>query len=211
MKPASRFAADPDTCRQRARVIGFTLIEVMVALSILSLVMLATVTALRTLGNTQGAIERMTDRVDEVRTVSGFLRDILESAVVGSDSGGLTLGGGGREATYFNYGDDFLEVKSTILFGESYGGTYLVLVAKEGTKLVLRWQQPPASGAPSDWIEAPSRVMVEDLEEFAVAARQEFSEAWSDSNPDGDPPALLRIQVRSAGRDWPVLILRVQR
>ena len=52
------------TSRQR----GFTLVEVMVALTILSLVMLATVTGLRTLANTQVAIERMTSRVDEVRT-----------------------------------------------------------------------------------------------------------------------------------------------
>ena len=64
---------------------GFTLVEVMVALTILSLVMMATVTGLRTLANTQSAIERMTSRVDEVRSVSIFLRDLLTSASSGTD------------------------------------------------------------------------------------------------------------------------------
>ena len=35
---------------------GFTLVEVVVALTILALIMLATVTGLRTLANTQGAV-----------------------------------------------------------------------------------------------------------------------------------------------------------
>ena len=70
---------------------GFTLIEVVVSLAILSLVLLGTVTGLRTLGNTQVSLERVTQRADEVRTVSAFLRDLMESAVVGSGSGGLTL------------------------------------------------------------------------------------------------------------------------
>ena len=51
---------------------GFTLVEVMVALAIFSLVMLATVTGFRTLSNTAATIDRMTDRIDEVRSVSAF-------------------------------------------------------------------------------------------------------------------------------------------
>ena len=74
---------------------GFTLVEVVVALAILSLVMLATITGLRTLANTQVSLVRMTERVDGMRAVSSFLRDTLESAAVGSSSGGgLAMGGG---------------------------------------------------------------------------------------------------------------------
>ena len=51
---------------------GFTLIEVVVSLAILSLVLLGTVTGLRTLGNTQESLERVTDRAEEVRTVRFF-------------------------------------------------------------------------------------------------------------------------------------------
>ena len=72
---------------------GFTLIEMSVALVVLSLIMLATVTALRTLGNTQVAVDRLTLRNDEIRSVSSFLRDALESAILGGGTGRrLSLG-----------------------------------------------------------------------------------------------------------------------
>ena len=125
-----------------ARSGGFTLIEVVVALTILSLVMLATVTGLRTLANTQVAIERMTSRIDEVRSVSSFLRDTFETIVVGTgaDLGGLSLGGSGvGSTTFFHVSPDAVEYKSIVLFGESFGGSYLLRVAKEGDELMLRW------------------------------------------------------------------------
>ena len=80
---------------------GFTLIEVIVALGIFSLIMLATVSGYRTLGNTASTIDRMTDRTDELRSVSAFLRDALENAVVGTESGGgdeMTFGGTATDA-----------------------------------------------------------------------------------------------------------------
>ena len=79
---------------------GFTLVEVIVALGIFSLIMLATVSGYRTLGNTASTITRMTDRTDELRSVSAFLRDALENSVVGTESGGgdeMTFGGSATE------------------------------------------------------------------------------------------------------------------
>ena len=111
VRPGSVDTPAIGVCDQAIGSRGFTLVEVMVALTILSLVMMATVTGLRTLANTQGAIERTTNRVDEIRSVSSFLRDLLESAVVGEDMGGLSLGGGSSEATYFVWGEDFLELE----------------------------------------------------------------------------------------------------
>ncbi|MBK6738944.1 MAG: prepilin-type N-terminal cleavage/methylation domain-containing protein [Haliea sp.] len=64
---------------RRAR--GFTLLEVMLALVLLSMVMVATIAAMRTLGNTQAAIEEVTGRVDEIRVVSQFLRNTIGAAM----------------------------------------------------------------------------------------------------------------------------------
>ena len=170
------------------------------------------VTGLLTLGNTQAAIERKTVRVDEVRTVSGFLRDLMESAVAGSNFGGLTLGGGQREMTYFKFGEDFLEWKSTILFGEAYGGTHYVRVEQEDKQLILRWLLSEYSTpGPKDWEEAATRPLVSDLESFAISLRQDFNQDWVEHWEGGDPPALVRLQIRSAGKFWPDLILKVQR
>ncbi|MEM9255510.1 MAG: prepilin-type N-terminal cleavage/methylation domain-containing protein [Pseudomonadota bacterium] len=190
---------------------GFTLIEVMVSITVLSLIMLATVAALRTLANTQVSIEQLTGRVDEVRSVSTFVRELLETAIAGSSSGGLTTGGGGREMTFFQHGEGFLAFKSTVMFGEGVGGSYLVRIAQENGRLVLRWQRPPAGGGdPLDWFAQPSRVLVESLEEFSVAVRADYGEAWTEHLAGQDLPVMVRLRIRAAGRYWPDLIMPVQ-
>lgn len=192
---------------------GFTLVEVMVALTILSMVLLGTVTALRTLGNTQVSLEKVSARVDEVRTVSEFLRDLMESTVVGSSSGGLGLGGGARDATYFRLGEGFLEWKTNLLFGEAYGGTHVVRIAAEEGQLMLRWLAPTATDVGDDeWREAPSRPLVRELDSFAVTLREEYDTDWTDSwQESAVAPALVRLQLKSADRFWPDLIMQVQR
>ena len=85
MRPSVRQSIRQSTRASRAR--GFTLVEVIVALAILSLVMLATVSGFRTLGNTATTISRMTDRSDELRSVSSFLRDAFENSVTGEGPG----------------------------------------------------------------------------------------------------------------------------
>lgn len=191
---------------------GFTLVEVMVALTLLSLVMMATLSGLRTLGNTQSTLERTTNRVDGIRSVSSFLRDLLESAVAGENPGQFSLGGGSQESTYFAWSDNFLELESILIFGEGFGGSYFVRVGQEGSKLVLRWQERPANGKPEDWMDMPSRVMIENLEEFSLATRTRYGEAWSDrSENEWRPmPKMVRFQIKADGRDWPVLIVRIQ-
>ena len=198
----------PGVChRQR----GFTLVEVMVAITILSLIMLATVTALRTLAGTQVALERVTDRVDEVRTVSTFLRSTFESAILSRQGGRLSLGGSKADKSYFELSADSVAWKSTVLFGESYGGSYLVRVAKEDDELVLRWQEPNPRGLADDWEKAGSRVLVESLEEFSLSYRSSFAADWSSAIDRKIIPDLVRMQIKSSGRYWPDLILRVGR
>ncbi|RLA49009.1 MAG: general secretion pathway protein GspJ [Gammaproteobacteria bacterium] len=189
---------------------GFTLVEVMVALTILSLVMLATVTGLRTLANTQVAIERMTGRVDEVRTVSGFLRDALESSIIGSNTSGMSVGGLGSDATFFEISSDSLAWKSTVLFGEGFGGSHMIRVAREDDRLVLRWQEPTWSGRPVSWNTVDSRTLVSDLDEFKLSFRKDFTSPWMENWDSKKLPALVRLQVRAAGRYWPDLIFSVR-
>ena len=205
---------------------GFTLVEVVVALAILSLIMLATITSLRTLGNTQGTLDRMTHRVDQVRTVSSFLRDTMESAAVGGSGGagaggggggGLSLGGsgngsGGSGSAYFEIVDGALVWKTTVLFGEGFGGSYLVRVSREDDLLVLRWQEPPPPNARSlEWAEAQERTLVLDMEEFDVAWRRDHMDEWHRVWEKGDEVGWVRLQIKAAGRHWPELIMQVPR
>ncbi len=199
--------------RAADRQSGFTLVEVIVAMTILSLVLLGAVTGMRTLGNTQASLERVTERVDEMRTVSSFLREMIDTAVVGSNHGGLTLGGGIREATYFRAGSGFVEWKARLLFGESFGGSYVVRVAREGDQLVLRWLGPMRIlEGERAWEQAPSRVLVGEVEDYQVAVREEFDSDWRNNWDETSlSPALVRLQVKARGRYWPELVMAVPR
>jgi general secretion pathway protein J len=195
---------------------GFTLVEVMVSLTILSLIMLATISALRTFGNTQVAVERSALRVDEIRSVSSFLRDTLEAAVVSSSQGAtLSVGPGSniRPPPYFRGGAEFLEWKAPIMFGEAYGGVFIVRVAQEEDALVLRWLEPTGreKAEEPNWAESPSRVLLSDLDALQIFYRPEFGEPWQEQWGEDDSPALVRVSLRTGGRFWPDLVLWVQR
>lgn len=192
---------------------GFTLVEVVVALSVLSLIMLATITALRTFANTQVSLDRMMSRVDEVRSVSTLLRDLVGSAAHGAGgSGGLTLGGGPMDSAWFGGTAAELVFKANIMFGENFGGQYLLRIAREEGDLVLRWQESRGDDRNARWHETPSRVVVRGLQEFEVAYRPARGEEWvSEWQPGRMLPAALRLRLRSRDRYWPELIMGVQR
>ena len=197
-----------DRCTLR----GFTLVEVVVALAVLSMILLATVAALRTFANTQVSLDRLTSRVDEVRTVSGLVRESLGSAITGREgAGGLTLGGAKSEPAYFDAGAEFAAWKSAILFGEGYGGVYLIRVAREGGDLVLRWREPATLRRREGWQNSPSKILVRDVQDFQVAFRPDFQQPWTQEKKGAGPPAAVRFNIRSRDRYWPELIVQVQR
>lgn len=206
-------AIAPVASGSRGGGLGFTLVEVMVALTILSLVMIVTVTGFRTLGNTQVSIDRMTDRVDEIRSVSSFLRDAFEATVVGDDLEGLTLGGGGGSNSdgFFRLNDQGVEWRSALLFDEAYGGSFFLRLAKQGDALVLQWQEPVAR-QPRKWADSQSRMVIDQVEEFRVAYRREPDGEWL-QQWDGrtSTPAMIRLSIRSSGRYWPDLIMGMGR
>ena len=192
-----------------ARQPGFTLIEVLVAITILSMVMLATVTGLRTLASSQLALERQTAGNDAIRSTSTFLRDALEAVVVGSDTGGLSLGGGQRERTVFEIGPQRLIWKTRLLFGESAGGSYVVRLAREGDELVLRWQKQDDRGVLADWNIVPSKTLATDVQSFSLAYRRQLEGPWLERWDGRGPPSWLRLRIRAAQRFWPDLVVEV--
>ena len=199
------------------RSAGFTLVEVVVALGVFSLIMLATVSGYRTLGNTANTIERKTSRTDEVRSVSAFLRDALENAVVGTQSGGgdeLSFGGSATNAgpvAFFRVTKGSLEWHAKILFGEAYGGSYFLRLAKRNDQLVLQWQEPQGQFEPAAWQEAPSRKVLDDLQVFEVWTRVDHKSKWTRSDIQREAPGHIKLVIKADDRFWPELIMTVQR
>ena len=196
---------------------GFTLVEVIVALGIFSLIMLATVSGYRTLGNTASTITRMTDRTDELRSVSAFLRDALENSVVGAASGGnseMTFGGSSVDqgpVSYFKVTNGGLEWRAKILFGEAYGGSYFLRLAKLDEELVLQWQDPQGGIEPGSWQGASQRKILDDLQSFEVWTRMDAQSKWARGDVDRDTPSHVKVVIKANDRYWPELIMVVQR
>jgi general secretion pathway protein J len=192
---------------------GFTLVEAIVALAILSLIMLATVSALRTFANTQTSLDKLTLRIDEMRTVSSFLRDALDSTVFAGGAEKLSLGGrGGQEFAYFAGTSSTISWKAPVLFGEGYGGTFLLQLSHEEDELLLRWQEPLPTNERPEWAGTESRVLVGSLNEFQVKYLPDFGREWVDGWVSTDSsPALIKLSIQAGDRYWPDLIMQVQR
>lgn len=195
---------------------GFTLVEVIVALAIFSLIMLGVISALRTFGNTSSSLARMTERTDELRSVSIFLRDALENSVVGTRSGGgggLSFGGleGAKPVAYFEVTKGALAWRSTILFGEAYGGSYFLRLIKKGKQLSLQWQEPLDNRTPENWQKSPQRVVLADVELFEVWTRPAPTEEWHRADVGTDEkPSHVKLVIKAGGRYWPEMIMTVQ-
>ncbi len=191
---------------------GFTLVEAVVALAVLSLIMLATVSGLRTLGKTQVTLDTRVDRLVDLRTVSGFLRNSLASTVKGSSTGGLSLGGGMRDRAVFEVTPEGAIVwKAVVLFGEAYGGQYLVRLGKAGSNLELRWREDTSEAPLEGWNKAASRTLVSGVERFEVAYRREAGGPWQTAWDQRGPPGWVRLRLQVQGRYWPDLIMEVAR
>ncbi len=194
----------------RAR--GFTLIEVVIALAILSMMMVAVVSSLRTFANTKIALERMTGRVDEIRLVSGFLRRSIEGAIPavrhGVDVQAITFGGG--QTTYFSGAPSELTWVAPIAGGYSFGGAFLLQLRRENEQLVLRWQPYKANAENVTWDNLRPRVLLEDVEAFELAYRPSYEDDW-EREWDGaiKNPVSVRANIKAGGRFWPELVMRL--
>lgn len=218
MRPSVRQSIRQSTRASRAR--GFTLVEVIVALAILSLVMLATVSGFRTLGNTATTISRMTDRSDELRSVSSFLRDAFENSVTGEGPGesasddALSFGGNSGSSPvpvrYLKLAPAAVEWRSKVLFGEAYGGSYFLRLAKREQRLELQWQDPDGKPEPEDWARSPSREVLDGVQQFEVWHRMSPSAPWQQTVQEDELPSHVKLVIKANDKFWPDLVMQVQ-
>jgi len=191
---------------------GFTLIEVMVAVTLLSMVMVATIAAMRTLGNTRSSVEQLTVRVDEIRVVSEFLRNTVGGAMpvtrVGNSAEAFTEGR--SYGTYFAGDATRLIWVAPLVAGADMGGVFILYLAWVDDALELRWLPYQSDVAAVDWSTVESRRLLGSVEEFELgylgAYGQQWMDVWEGSQSN---PVAVRINIRAAGRYWPELVIRL--
>lgn len=188
-----------------------TLIEVIVAMAVLSLVVLALGASLRGISRSAERVEERVDAVDELRVGSAFLRELFARALV------LQVPGPPRRLLFDTQADSLAWVAvMPARFGAA--GRYAFRLAAEPavdgtTSLVLRYG-PLVAGVPSfpDWTAAESRVLAARIEQFRLGFGGEgMGRGWQPTWADADKlPSRVRIDIDTAAGPWPPLVLPVR-
>lgn len=183
---------------------GFSLIEVVVALTVLSLISLAVVTALRTFAMTQERLDDVSSRTSEMRTVNRFLNRALVDALP------LMRGDAAGSASLLQGSSTELIWAAPFSASSRLGGVMIIrLFAAEGG---LKMQLLPFYDAQQDmqWEHAEMFSVVPQLDELTLAYFDAPSGSWVNEwhsfqfNPDR-----IRISIAANGRYWPDMIVRL--
>jgi len=188
---------------------GFTLVEVIVALTLLSLIMLGLLGALRTLGESGKRIEQRIESIDELRIVTAFLRQTIEQAqpVPRYD---LEYG----HALYFDGLPQAIRWVAPLPSHHGIGGLHIMhlMYAPDTRQLILEYLPYGGSGVQAEPTVPPQRaILAENVQSLALGYRKERDEAWLEQWPNPrSVPDQIRIQLRVNDRAWPELIIAPQ-
>ena len=179
---------------------GMTLVEVTVATVIFSMIMLATVTALRAFAGTYAKLEEMTARTTQMREADRFLRVILRSAINRPD--------------FFEGGLHALHWVAPIDRVGSAGGLQHLRLSREGNRLMLSFAPVIESDTPPAWGSvAPAFPLVSELDSVRFLYQSTPTDAWSEGPFGGGTdsitalPRAITIEVVSDGQPWPPLVV----
>ncbi|MGD8956235.1 MAG: prepilin-type N-terminal cleavage/methylation domain-containing protein [Chromatiaceae bacterium] len=195
----------------RRRRAGFTLVEVVITLTIMALIMLGLVSALATFGQSRSRVEVQLARIDDVRLVSAFLRVTLSRS-------SSAYNGRGRSAVAMFQGDARqLRWLGVMPARHGVGGLYqfrLSVVEGPDASEALQLQYLPYTGGGLEtiWEAAPTRALVSDISDFGLAYHGGEDDAlWQeDWIAQERAPQLVRMLIGAGGRDWPELVIRVR-
>jgi general secretion pathway protein J len=192
----------------RIRLGGFTLVEILVVMSLLSMIMLALGSALRSIAQTEDRIDERLERADEMRIATTFLRSTLErvSARKVQPPPPATV------AILFATGPNAVAWVGVMPARYGAGGRSFFRLGIEpngaDSALVIRFA--PWTDAPDfpDWSRTESRVLVRHVTGFALRFQDaEISPPlWSlDWAPKDRLPNQLQLEIETARGGWPPL------
>lgn len=192
------------------RVHGFTLVELVISLALVSLVMLGLVGAMRTFGDSASRIESRSIVVDDLRIVPVFLDRILSQASPRA-RGGLDATG---QASWFEGGAQELAWLSIMPGRHGAGGLshFRLSVTEQAGETVLAIQVLPfrGDGERPDWTTVEYEVVADQLLEIAFrylpASGGDWMETWQGDEP---LPGWIMISVKTRDAVWPMMIFRL--
>ncbi|RYH18866.1 MAG: prepilin-type N-terminal cleavage/methylation domain-containing protein, partial [Alcaligenaceae bacterium] len=191
---------------------GFTLVELLVVISLLSLIMLALGSALRTAAQTEGRVDSRLQRTDELRVAQSFLRSVLERVSAQKITVPVPLG----SSQFFFLGQPQQMAWVGVMPGRyGAGGRYhfrigLVDSPESGGVLILQYTPWVDAATLPNWNSAESYTLMTGVTNFARQyedARYEppvWSASWAEVQV---LPQRVLISVQAADGAWPELVV----
>ena len=201
--------------QSRGSQLGFTLLELLVVMSLLSILMIGLVSALRTMAQTESKIDGRLERLDEIRVARTFLQQTLTRvSALKLDAPDAT----GKTIIPFVATPDSVTWVGILPARANVGGRHFFRLAIEdagtGRELVLRFSPWKPDIVFPDWASAESRILVKGIEQMKVQAQglapqgynpvEPWPSGWQDGWPMADTlPERLRLALVDAQGDWP--------
>lgn len=190
---------------------GFTLVEILVSITLLALIAVALGAAMRGMIQTEGRVADRLTRIDDFRTGSGLIKSVAGRIWAQKRT---TVQNQGQGAFLFQGTAEGMAWVGIMPPRYGAGGRYFFRLAVEqgdrGASLVLRfapWRDVP--GFP-DWAQADARVLAHDVADFSIIYEDDQSEPrrWGNSWSVPDRlPGHVNLQVSTAQSSWPPIVV----
>lgn len=201
---------------------GFTLVEMLIALVLLSVLMLVLTSALRGMGQVEARVEQRIEAADDWRATQALLADVLGR--VSGRMHAVQQAGDATRAPFFEAGPDHLAWIGVMparfgLGGRHYLRLGLERIASGDAYLVLRYA--PWNGEPgfAAWSQAQSQVLAGPVGALSLQYLEPLSGQWSpvwpppdvpiEQLPPGLLPAAVALSIDGLAPAWPPLLLAV--
>ncbi len=196
--------------RLAVRNAGFTLVEMVIALSLVSLVMLGLMGALATFATTGSRLDRRALESDDMRLIHAFLRQSLEAASPRT----YARAGDLVQTVWFTGSGDHIEWLGMMPARHGAGGLYHLRLTREAgpaaKQLTLEYLPYVGDENPPDWASTRRHVLLERTTALDIAYRRLGSANWAPQWDDSPVlPGHVRLAVAVDGVAWPQLVVHV--
>jgi len=182
---------------------GLTLVEVMVAAVIFSMIMLGTVTALSTFAKTYRRLQSSVFMTTEIREVERFLRGALVDAA--------------SQPGFFEGEEDTLRWVAPIDRVGSAAGLQQLRLTQRDSRLVISFAPMSITPGPAAWGRvAADFPLIDNVQQVAFSYQPRPFAPWQTSFDETDQaegeniPWALSIQIQTDQKNWPPLIVQFE-
>ncbi|MBK0116103.1 MULTISPECIES: prepilin-type N-terminal cleavage/methylation domain-containing protein [unclassified Delftia] len=187
---------------------GFTLVELLVVMTLLSLLMLGLASAMSTVSQTQERVDARLDRMDHQRVSISFLRTVLGQVSAERRRGGQRMQG--QSPFFFQAGPKGMQWLGIMPARFGLGGRTHFQLALEGDALVLRFTAWRGANMEPDWGQSQSYVVERAVSAFSLSYQNaklgasRWTPLWEDEK---ELPSAVQIQLQTSTGAWPLMVV----